>query len=136
MSIPLTSLISAIFSFLLGVCVFLFRSETRRTEISPSRATKWRFYLARVGSFLFLVPLISLVFRPALTVFGAAFLAWPLFALWLSAAPMAYRSRSAYLLSCVSVLSIAFWYVFWRSSGVSSFGKRDIRGRCREKLRT
>jgi len=118
MSIPLTSLCGAIFAFSLGTCVLLFRSETLRTETSPSRTTKWRFYVATAGSFLFLVPLLSLVLRPALTVFGAGFLAWPLFALWLSAAPLAYRRRSAYLLSCVAMLSIVFWYVFWRSSGV------------------
>jgi len=117
-SIPTTSLFGALFAASLGGCVLLFRFETLRTQNPPSRATKWRFYIATAASLLFLFPVLSLILRPALTVFAAAFLVWPIFALWLSAAPLAYRRRSGYLLSCVATFSIVFWYVFWRSSGV------------------
>lgn len=118
MSIPISRLLATIFASLLGLCVYLFRSEVRKTPILPSSATKWRFYIATAGGSIFLIPLLGLVFPRVLPVFGACFFIWPLAALWLAAGPIVYRGLSAYLLSVVAALSIFFWYMFWRSSGL------------------
>jgi hypothetical protein len=103
----------------LGSCVILFRSERRATDATPSSTTQWRFRLASVGCVLNLALAYPFGVSPALSsVLAFLFLTWPLLALWLSAAPLAYRRPSGYLLSAVSGLSIVFWYAYWSNMGL------------------
>jgi len=111
------------FGLTLGACFVLFRVEPKNSPSSPSLATRWRFNIAACGCclFLLLAPGRPLVFGGGLLeslqqIAAVGFLVWPIFALWLMAAPITYRTKSAYLLSFICLLSTIWWYLFLRST--------------------
>jgi hypothetical protein len=112
-------ILAAIFAVGFAACVVKFRFEIRHSAPEPSSATKWRFRVAAVGCLLYLFLAVPHGIPSLLGSFlFFLFLVWPVFALWVMAAPLPYRGGSAYLLSGVAALSVVFWYVYWRNSGL------------------
>lgn len=100
-------------ALMLGASFLVFRSETKKAEISVSTVTQSRFVIAAAGCCLFAVIPLGYFFPIVGGICALPFMFWPLMGLWLVAAPVNNRSRSAYLLSVASLLSIVYWYIFW-----------------------
>jgi hypothetical protein len=99
---------------LLGASFLVFRAEQKNSASPPSTATRWRFYVAVCGCCVFvLAPINYYLHLHCEGVLAYPFILWPVAAVWLMAAPVNYRFKSAYLLSAVSLLTILAWWVFW-----------------------
>jgi hypothetical protein len=99
---------------MLGASFIVFWAERKNSASPLSSATRWRFYVAACGCFVFvLVPINYYLHLHLEDVLAYPFILWPVIALWLVATPLAYRATLAYFLSCVSLVTILFWWVFW-----------------------
>jgi hypothetical protein len=106
-----------IFGVALIFVFFVFRKD-KDTGPPPSRATEARFVAALVFAFVFFCGLFVRSVAVMGYIWSAGFLVWPVIALWLAAAPIAYRRPSSFLLTIVCLPSLLFWYLFFKTVGM------------------